>query len=193
MDGEIFGRMMYLLLLGAAVLSWVVLHNLRRPFRAVQQMLAWTLIFIGMMAAYGLWEDIRDDLVPRQAVIVGDGRVEVPRSHDGHYYLHAEVNGASVRFVFDTGATDMVLTRADARAAGIEPGALVYRGRARTANGTVSTARVMLDTVVLGDITDRDVRAWVNSGEMDTSLMGMGYLDRFARVEIADDRLILVR
>ena len=193
MDGEIFGRMMYLVLLGLAVLGWVLVHSRGRPLHALQQALAWGLIFIGLMAAYGLWEDVRGDLVPRQAVITGDGRVEVPRSHDGHYYLQAEVNGTPIRFVVDTGATDVVLTRSDARAAGFDPDKLVYQGRARTANGVVSTARVRLETLALGGIIDRDVQAWVNSGQMDTSLMGMDYLQRYERVEIAGDRLVLVR
>jgi aspartyl protease family protein len=47
--------------------------------------------------------------------------------------------------------------------------------------------------VTLGDVTDRDVSAVVNEGEMSQSLMGMGYLQRWGRIEIAGGELILTR
>ena len=49
-----------------------------------------------------------------------------------------------VRFMVDTGASDIVLSRRDAERVGIEPGSLSYLGRARTANGAVATAPVRL-------------------------------------------------
>jgi aspartyl protease family protein len=57
----------------------------------------------------------------------------------------------------------------------------------------VSTARVRLDEVRLGPIADRSVPAVVNGGEMDGSLLGMSYLDRFAEVRISDGELVLQR
>ncbi|MEY4981905.1 MAG: hypothetical protein RIR62_171, partial [Pseudomonadota bacterium] len=103
-----------------------------------------------------------------------------------------EINGTPVRFVADTGATNMVLTRADAARLGIDPDGLVYLGEARTANGTVRTARVELPLVQLGPYRDEDFPAWVNDAEMFGSLLGMDYL-RLYRVEIDGDRMILRR
>jgi aspartyl protease family protein len=103
------------------------------------------------------------------------------------------VNGTPVDFVVDTGATDMVLSREDAARIGLDPGDLAYTGIASTANGQVRTARVRLDEVSLGGITDRGVTASVNAGEMSGSLLGMSYLHRFERIEIANGRLILER
>ena len=103
------------------------------------------------------------------------------------------MNGTPVRFVIDTGASDMVLSNADARAVGLDTDRLAYLGRAQTANGTVPIARVTLDSVALGDVTDRNVGASVNGGEMFGSLLGMSYLERFGRIEIANGRLILER
>ena len=99
----------------------------------------------------------------------------------------------AVDFVVDTGATDIVLTRADAARVGIDPATLRYDGRASTANGIVRSARVRLDSFRLGGVLDRDVTAVVNEGEMETSLLGMRYLQRFERLEIADNRLVLER
>jgi aspartyl protease family protein len=95
--------------------------------------------------------------------------------------------------VVDTGATEMVLSQDDALRVGIDPDRLIYSGVAATANGTVRTARVRLNEVALGPITDRNVAVYVNEGPMQGSLLGMGYLQRYDRLEIADGRLILER
>jgi aspartyl protease family protein len=52
---------------------------------------------------------------------------------------------------------------------------------------------VRLDEVRMGDLVDQRVPAVVNDGEMEQSLLGMSYLNRFSRIEIADDRLVLER
>jgi clan AA aspartic protease (TIGR02281 family) len=70
---------------------------------------------------------------------------------------------------------------------------LIFVGTANTANGTVRTAPVWLASVSLGGMTDTDVRAVVNEGQMDGSLLGMTYLGLFGRIEIADGKLILSR
>ncbi len=185
-------RLIYLGLLLAAIGASVVLHFRGRLGQALQGLAIWALIFLGLVAAFGLWGDISRDF-GRQAVFTDEGRVEVPRSPDGHYHLTLAVNGTPVEFLVDTGASDIVLSQRDAAAIGLDPDSLPYLGLARTANGTVSTARVTLDEVRIGPHTDRNVSARVNGGEMRDSLLGMRYLDRYARIEIADDRLTLIR
>jgi aspartyl protease family protein len=104
-----------------------------------------------------------------------------------------EVNGTPVEFVVDTGATGVVLSQRDADRVGLDAANLVYLGRAMTANGEVRTAPVRLDSMALGGIVDRNIPAWVNEGALDTSLLGMTYLQRWTRIEIAQDELILTR
>jgi aspartyl protease family protein len=193
MTGDDIGRILYLVLLGAVVGGWFLVSNRDSLGKTVQQAAIWGLIFVGAIAVAGLWDDIRDDVAPRQSVISGTGRIEVPMFLDGHYYLTLGINGTPVRFVVDTGASDIVLSREDARAVGLDPDRLAYLGRAQTANGSVPIAQVTLARVTLGGIEDRDVGASVNGGEMFGSLLGMSYLGRFGRIEIADGRLILQR
>jgi aspartyl protease family protein len=119
--------------------------------------------------------------------------IEVPRERDGHYHMTLGVNGAPIRFIVDTGATDLVLSREDAARAGLDLDELRYFGRAFTANGEVRTAQVRLDEVRVGEIVDTFVPAVVNEGDMRVSLLGMSYLQEFGRIEIADDTLRLVR
>lgn len=193
MDSHDFGRLLYLALLGCAVAGCFLVANRMQWGKVAREATVWALIFVGVVAAYGLWSDIRDDVAPRQSFLAGEGRIAVPRSPDGHYYLTLRIDDTPVRFVVDTGATDMVLSQADARRVGIDTKGIAYLGRAETANGTVTTAGVTLGEVRLGDVTDRNFRARVNGGEMDGSLLGMTYLQRFDSLEIRDGRLILTR
>ena len=191
MDSDSIARLFYLLLLLVAVGGWVLVEYRKRMGEALRTAAAWGLIFIGVMAGYGLWNDLRSDIAPQQ-MISDAGAIEVPRAEDGHYYLTLQVNGTPVQFLADTGATNMVLSDRDARRVGIDPAELMYLGTAQTANGTVRTARVELPSVVLGPHADTDFPAWVNQGEMTDSLLGMDYLSLY-RVEIAGDRMILRR
>lgn len=192
MDANDFGRLAYLVLLAIAVGGYFIAHNRGNWPKMAQQAMVWGLIFVGVIAGYGLWGDIQRDLRPRQAVLES-GQVEAPRMFDGHFYLTARLNGEPVEFVVDTGATDVVLTQADAARIGIDLASLVFTGRANTANGVVRTATATVDEVRLGDIVDRNLRVFVNEGEMDQSLLGMAYLRRFSKIEIADDTLVLTR
>lgn len=190
MESFDIARLSYLVLLGAAVIGSFFMMNKASLGKSMQQLAIWALIFVGAVGAYGLWNDIQRDVLPRQSV-VSSGVVEVPRRADGHYYLTLRINDAPVEFVVDTGATDVVLTTQDARKVGIDPDNLDFIGTAMTANGRVRTAPTRVDTAVLGDITVENLKVYVNEGMMDTSLLGMSYLRRFERIEIADDMLIL--
>ena len=76
---------------------------------------------------------------------------------------------------------------------GLDPDDLAYVGTAMTANGRVETAPVTIDRIAIGDIVDRNVRAYVIGADLDGSLLGMSYLRTFARVSFEGDLLILER
>ena len=103
------------------------------------------------------------------------------------------MNDAPIRFVVDTGATGVVLSQSDAERAGFDLDDLNYYDRARTANGEVRTAPVVLDQVSLGGIEDNALPAFVNEGDLFGSLLGMSYLQRWSRIEIGDGKMTLVR
>ncbi|GGB97026.1 aspartyl protease [Marivita lacus] len=193
MSGMEYGNLAYLVLLAVVLVFWFFIQNRQSLNKTMQQGAVWGLIFLGVIAAVGLWGDIRQTVQPQQLVMSDTGRVEVPRAPDGHYYLTLAINDAPVRFVVDTGATSMVLTQADAARVGLGEQDVIFYSEAMTANGVVRTAPVRLDDVALGPFHDRNVRAFVNEGEMTKSLLGMDYLSRFARLEINNGRLILER
>jgi aspartyl protease family protein len=185
-------QMTYLLLLGLAIGGSAIVAGRKNMGKMAQQAAIWVLIFIGVIGAYGLWEDIGRDVSARQTVM-DDGQIAVPRNGDGHYYLTLDINNVPIRFVVDTGASQIVLTQDDARRIGIDPSSLNYLGSASTANGVVRTAPVMLDTVALEDTRDTGLPAVVNGGAMQDSLLGMTYLGLYKRLEIANGDLVRTR
>lgn len=191
MDSQDLPRLIYLVLLGAAVVGWYLAENRANLGKSARMAMAWGMIFVGLIAGYGLWDDIRRDVLPRQSVVAEDRIIEVPRQGDGHFSLTLHLNGEPITFLVDTGATDMVLSLEDARRAGLDPDNLAFLGTARTANGTVKTAFTTVDDVAIGPVSFDNVRVAVNGGEMRGSLLGMSFLNRFERLEIADNRLRL--
>lgn len=191
MDSNQLMQLSYLGLLGAAIAGSYVITNRGHLGKMAQQAAIWGFIFLGVVAAYGLWGDVSRDVSGRQSVIGPE--IIVPQSPDGHYYLTLDINGADVDFVVDTGASMVVLSQLDARRVGIDPAALNYLGVAYTANGTVRTADVRLDEVAIGPYVDEGVSAVVNEGQMNGSLLGMSYLGLYDSFAIRDGELILSR
>jgi aspartyl protease family protein len=185
-------QLTYLVLLASAIGGSAIVAGRSNMGKMAQQAAIWALIFVGVVGAYGLWEDISRDVNPRQALVDG-GTIAVPRGFDGHYRLTLDINGTPVSFIVDTGASQVVLSQRDAARIGLDPAGLVYSRSANTANGVVRTAPVILDQVALEGIADRDIAAVVNGGEMDTSLLGMTYLGLYNRIEITNGELVLMR
>lgn len=184
-------RLFYLLLLLMGLLGFFAIGGRRRLGASLRQLVIWALIFAMAIIAYGFRDTLRSELFPASATLGEDGAIALGRGADGHFHATLEVNGTPVRFIVDTGASDVVLSRRDAQRVGIDVDALAFTGRAMTANGPVATAQVRLDRVELGGVAEEGLRASVTAGPLDTSLLGMAYLDRFARIEIRGDRMLL--
>jgi aspartyl protease family protein len=161
---------------------------------------AWLLIGLGLLTVYAFraelfgWKDrVVAELVPQRGKASrGDpaapyGNSVSFRSRDGgHYVVEAHVNGTPVRFMVDTGASDVVLTPSDARRIGIDPNTLDFSRRYSTANGVVAGAPVVLNSLRVGPIELDNVRASVNRAEMAGSLLGMSFLGRLSGYEVRD-------
>jgi clan AA aspartic protease (TIGR02281 family) len=109
----------------------------------------------------------------------------------GHYVVEAMVNGAPVTFLVDTGASDIVLTIADAERLGLQPATLRFTQRFATANGETRGAPVVLREIRIGQFSLFDVRASVNEAPLQVSLLGMSFLRQLNGYGVEDGRLIL--
>lgn len=194
MNSDQIAQLIYLSVLLLVIGGYFVAASRTNLPRFLQQGAIWVFIFVGAVTVAGLWGDIQSTGA-RQSVVQNDGQtvITTPRAPDGHYYLTLVINDVPLPFVVDTGATDLVLSMADAARVGLDVENLAFLGVANTANGQTRTATVRLEEVRLGDVTDRSVRAVVNQGEMNGSLLGMNYLQKYGRIEIAGNALTLTR
>lgn len=167
---------------------------------AVRDIAIWVAILAGLVAIYGFRYEletvalrIAGELEPTRGNETGDGEMVYRRSTDGHFYIDATVNGRTVRFLVDTGASDVVLSPADAARVGFERSELVFDRRYQTANGIGRGAPVVLRSIETGVIRFRDVAASVNDAPMSESLLGMSFLDRLSGFEVQGNSLILRR
>lgn len=113
---------------------------------------------------------------------------ELHRDPDGHFYADAQVNGARVRFMIDTGASMVALTRADAQRAGVPLGD--ERGRAMGAGGEIEIVPVTIDRIAVGSLEARGVRGAMVE-ELPVSLLGQSFLEQVGSVEIRGDTMVL--
>jgi aspartyl protease family protein len=112
---------------------------------------------------------------------------------DGQFRIEARVGGVPVRFILDTGASDVMLSPADARRLGFDPAALAYTRSYQTANGAVMGAPVVLPAVDIGAIHMSDVAASVLEKPSDMSLLGMSFLRRLKGYQVQGSNLILTQ
>ena len=104
--------------------------------------------------------------------------VTLASDKNGHFVSSGSINGASVRFLVDTGATMVSMNVDEARRAGVNYLA-GKRGYSQTANGVTPIYRVKLAQVTLGDITLRDIDGMVHeAGALPVVLLGMSFLGK---------------
>lgn len=116
----------------------------------------------------------------------GDGRtVVLPMGPGGHFQAQGAINGRSVRFIVDTGATTVALSQAEAERIGLD----WRRGqpqRTQTANGTVPVHALTLDSVRIGSVELANVAAVVVPADMPAVLLGNSVLNRFTMLRQND-------
>ncbi len=163
----------------------------------------WVLIFAVMVTIYAYRSPrlrfagpVLSELNPDRAVIVtdpdGNRTLTVARSSGGHFYIKGNVEGTTIRFLIDTGATGTVLSERDAVRIGISIDTLTFNRPVQTANGLAFEARTRIGRLEIGPFALRNVGVGVlRDNQLNTSLLGMNVLSRFASLKVENDRLIL--
>jgi aspartyl protease family protein len=167
-----------------------------RLSRALEAMVFWAVVGLLLVVGYTYRFELRDasdrvmaELVPGH--VASHGRnVEVVRGRGGDFGLAAQINGARVPMVLDTGASSVVLTQEAAKAAGLPIEVLDYSVNVDTANGRTRAAPITLDRLAVGGLTERAVPALVvQRGQLKNNLLGMSFLNRLESWEVRGDRL----
>lgn len=192
---ELVGAIAWTLLVGAGAVA----HIRDKPSTALKGLGVWLLIAGVLLAGYSYRYEFRDlgdrmlaELLPHRAV-TGMGMARFPARAGGGFVVDAEVNGTPVRFLVDTGASDVVLSPADARRVGFDMKTLSFDKRYRTANGIVLGAPVLLKRVAIGPVVLEDVRGSVNGADLSHSLLGMSFLERLSSWDVKNGMLTLRR
>lgn len=127
---------------------------------------------------------------PKREMNMGSG-FSIPRSPDGHFYADGQVNGVTVHFLIDSGASTVALTASDAARIGKHVGPGDMTQKVLTANGEAAVAPITLETVTLGSVTVGQVDGVVAGDGLGISLLGQSYLARVGKVSIENDRMTL--
>lgn len=121
----------------------------------------------------------------------GSGRVVMTADGQGHFTPAGQINGRSVQFIVDTGATEVILSEVEARRINLDF-AKGQKVSVTTANGAVSGHRVQLDSVRIGEAQVFAVSAIVLPQSMPAVLLGNSFLNRF-QMQRTNDQLTLER
>ena len=173
----------------------------RKATELVTSVLLWAGIF-GVAAVTYAYRDeltgvvarVAGEFQPGVAVVDAEaGSATFRRGMGGHFEINATVNGHTTPMIFDTGASAVVLTIADAEAAGIDTDGLAFTIPVSTANGTGRAARVRLDRIEVGGIVRERVVAFITEdGALEMSLLGMTFLETLSRYSVTQNSLELL-
>lgn len=172
--------------------------------RRLSELLSAVVLWVGVFAVAVVGYAYRDELSSVAGRLMGElqpgvalvdaerGTATFRRGVGGHFEVIANVNGHRTPMIFDTGASAVVLTVADAEAAGIDTEGLRYSIPVATANGTGRAARVRVERMEVGGIMREDVPAFiVEAGALDMSLLGMTFLETLSRYSVTQNALEL--
>ena len=108
----------------------------------------------------------------------GGKQIVLTAQSGGHFHANGAINGQSVRFMVDTGATMVAMDKYEAERLGLD-----YkngrRGITRTANGDMPVYATKLASVRIGDVLVYNVDAVVSPAPMPYILLGNSFLTRF--------------
>jgi aspartyl protease family protein len=160
--------------------------------------LAWLAVGVVLFTGYSyryelsqIGDRLLGELIPSGGIEVTGGAVSIRVNKSGHFVVEAVVDGVSVRFLVDTGASDVILSPGDAARLGFDVKTLAFTRPYQTANGLVFGAPVRLGLLSIGPITMTGVRASVNGAPMKRSLLGMSFLGRLSGYDVSRETMIL--
>jgi aspartyl protease family protein len=115
-------------------------------------------------------------------------KIVLPIGSGGHFFAQGWINGKSIQFLVDTGATTVAMGMSDAKRMGIDyqKGLAVRMG---TANGVAQGWLIKLSTLKIGDVEVYEVDAIVGP-DMPYALLGNSFLGRFNMNKTIDQMVL---
>ena len=134
---------------------------------------------------------VLSDLFPSKAINKNHEQLVLNIAQDGHYYLNVKIKNQEVRFMIDTGASDMVIDEKIALKLGYDLRNINYNKIFQTANGQSYGASISFDEVDVSGVKFYNVQASITNSDLVIPLLGMSFLQKFYKYEFFRDKLIL--
>ena len=157
--------------------------------------LAWIAIFAAGFVLFTFRDDFGWVLQRLRAEATGapveqGQQIRIPMAIDGHFWIDGELNGVSVKFLVDSGATMTTIGRDTAERAGVglsaRPDQVV-----RTGNGLIRVYSGRAGSLEVGPIERRDLALHVADNE-GLNVLGMNFLSSLQRWGVEGRWLVLV-
>ncbi|MEE9451537.1 MAG: TIGR02281 family clan AA aspartic protease [Gammaproteobacteria bacterium] len=151
--------------------------NQPQVFARVMFIIAWVLAIGLLLTFFNYW--LSQERNPNQNLQVdytagGQAQVVLQANRQHHYVFTGKINGVSVDFILDTGATNVSIPENIANDLKLPPG---HPQNAVTANGTITVYTTRIDTLEIGPITLNNIKAHINPAmRSDQVLLGMSAL-----------------
>jgi aspartyl protease family protein len=182
------------LLMAIMLVAGSLIARRERFARLATMSLAWIVIFGAGFVLFTFRDDLgyvaqRLKSEATGAPVVEGHQVRIPMAIDGHFWVEGSINGQSVKFLVDSGATMTTIGRDTARAAGVT----ISRNRGqivRTGNGMLRVATGSAESLAVGPISRSQVGLHIAEHE-DLNVLGMNYLSTLERWGVEGRWLIL--
>lgn len=209
-QGDTFARIVWILLVMVLVFSALTARRL-----PLSRLLAWTTgwaaLFLGIYLVFTLvepwitsWQQDRRGgtvtLAPPTAAgndahvsvrSMADGSLEIPMANDGHFWVDASVNGQTVRFLIDSGASITALSEEVAGRLALPPDLMGATVIMQTANGPVNARRSVVPSMRIGTIQVQDLPVVVSPALGPINVLGMNFLNKLRSWRVEGGRMIL--
>lgn len=166
--------------------------------QVIRMIAAWTLIFGFMFVAFLYRGDVLDVWNRAKAELTGSalddatGSIRLRMEEDGHFWVNASVNGTTVRFMVDSGATRTTMSANDAKRARLAIPADEEAETVETANGPMQILPTSAKEIVVGSFALQDFEIDVSPHKGDTNLLGMNFLSELKSWKVEGGQMILV-
>lgn len=196
MNGDDTVRMIGIITMLVLVASSLVSRRVR-PVQTLKMVGGWLLIFVVVLIGYSYRFELRSVLRRVSGDVLGEqgptegGTLRVPISPDGHFWVRAKVNGATVRFLIDSGATFTALAASSAQSAGISLSISEQPIIIETANGSVQAQRGRIARLEVGSMIATDLPVVVSPAFGEINVLGMNFLSDLKSWKVERGTLVL--
>jgi len=184
-------------------ISYVYFSNRKRRQQQAPStkggVILWIVIFAALIVLYAFRFELESFkhrilavLIPSYSWSNEKGQLVIARSQNGHFYVYAKTaKGEEIKFLVDTGASNIALTKKAAKKFGFNLSNLKYTQKYSTANGVSYAAPVRIKQLTIGKKVFYNQEAHITSGGLDIPLLGMSVIEDFKDFKITKDMLIL--